>query len=49
MAENIFYAALIPFGLVPYLFLAGLARARMIAGGAVSRAGRPDRRTARGR
>jgi signal transduction histidine kinase len=36
VAENIFYAALIPFGLVPFLFLAGLARARMIVGGAVT-------------
>jgi signal transduction histidine kinase len=36
VAENLFYAALIPFGLVPYLFLAGLARARMLRGGAVS-------------
>jgi signal transduction histidine kinase len=32
-----FYAALIPFGLVPYLFLAGLARAQMLRGGAVGR------------
>jgi signal transduction histidine kinase len=30
-----FYVALIPFGLVPYLFLAGLARAQMLRGGAV--------------
>jgi len=33
--ENGFYVALIPFGLVPYLFLASLARARMVRGGAV--------------
>jgi len=36
VAENLFYAAAIPFGLVPYLFLASLARARMLRGGAVS-------------
>jgi len=35
--ETAFYAALIPFGLVPYLFLAGLARAQMLRGGAVGR------------
>ena len=29
--------AMIPFGLVPYLFLAGLARAQMLRGGAVGR------------
>jgi signal transduction histidine kinase len=33
--DNGFYIALIPFGLVPYLFLASLARARMLRGGAV--------------
>jgi signal transduction histidine kinase len=33
--SNAFYIALIPFGLVPYLFLAGLIRARMLRGGAV--------------
>jgi signal transduction histidine kinase len=32
-----FYVALIPFGLVPYLFLAGLAQAQMLRGGAVGR------------
>jgi signal transduction histidine kinase len=32
---NVYYVALIPFGLVPYLFLASLARARMLRGGAV--------------
>jgi signal transduction histidine kinase len=33
--DNGYYIALIPFGLVPYLFLASLARARMLRGGAV--------------
>jgi signal transduction histidine kinase len=33
--SNAFYIALIPFGLVPYLFLASLIRARMLRGGAV--------------
>ena len=33
--EAAFYVALIPFALVPYLFLASLARARMLRGGAV--------------
>jgi signal transduction histidine kinase len=36
VADNLFYAAAIPFGLVPFLFLASLARARMLRGGAVS-------------
>jgi signal transduction histidine kinase len=35
LGMNAFYVALIPFGLVPYLFLASLARARMLRGGAV--------------
>ncbi len=35
--EDVFYATMIPFGLVPYLFLAGLARAQMLRGGAVGR------------
>ncbi|MGH2952556.1 MAG: histidine kinase [Solirubrobacterales bacterium] len=34
---DLFYATLIPFGLVPYLFLATLARARMLRGGAVGK------------
>jgi signal transduction histidine kinase len=33
--DTIFYATLIPFGLVPYLFLGSLVRARMLRGGAV--------------
>ncbi len=33
--EWLWYAALIPFGLVPYLFLGSLVRARMLRGGAV--------------
>jgi signal transduction histidine kinase len=33
--DSYLYAALVPFGLVPYLFLASLARARMLRGGAV--------------
>ena len=33
--DTVYYATLIPFGLVPYLFLAGLARSRMLLGGAV--------------
>ncbi|MQA73837.1 MAG: histidine kinase [Solirubrobacterales bacterium] len=33
--ESAYYVALIPFALVPYLFLAGLARARMLRAGAV--------------
>jgi signal transduction histidine kinase len=33
--SNAFYIALIPFGLVTYLFLASLIRARMLRGGAV--------------
>jgi signal transduction histidine kinase len=33
--DNGYYIALIPFGLVPYLFLASLVRARMLRGGAV--------------
>jgi signal transduction histidine kinase len=33
--DTIYYATLIPFGLVPYLFLGSLARARMLRGGAV--------------
>jgi signal transduction histidine kinase len=35
VAEIAFIAALIPFGLVPWLFLATLVRSRMIQGGAV--------------
>jgi signal transduction histidine kinase len=35
IGKNAYYVALIPFGLVPYLFLASLARARMLRGGAV--------------
>jgi signal transduction histidine kinase len=37
LIEDVSYATLIPFGLVPYLFLAGLARAQMLRGGAVGR------------
>jgi signal transduction histidine kinase len=33
--DTIYYATLIPFGLVPYLFLASLVQARMLRGGAV--------------
>jgi signal transduction histidine kinase len=33
--DTIFYATLIPFGLVPYMFLGSLVRARMLRGGAV--------------
>jgi signal transduction histidine kinase len=33
--DTIYYATLIPFGLVPYLFLGSLVRARMLRGGAV--------------
>jgi signal transduction histidine kinase len=33
--KTIFYATLIPFGLVPYLFLFSLVQARMLRGGAV--------------
>jgi signal transduction histidine kinase len=33
--DTLFYATLIPFGLVPYLFLFGLVQARMLRGGAV--------------
>jgi signal transduction histidine kinase len=33
--NDAYYATLIPFGLVPYLFLGVLARARMLRGGAV--------------
>jgi signal transduction histidine kinase len=33
--KTIFYATLIPFGLVPYLFLFSLVQARMVRGGAV--------------
>jgi signal transduction histidine kinase len=33
--KTIFYATLIPFGLVPYLFLGSLVQARMFRGGAV--------------
>jgi signal transduction histidine kinase len=32
LKEIVYYSALIPFGLVPYLFLAGLAKGRMIRG-----------------
>jgi signal transduction histidine kinase len=35
LGMNGYYVALIPFGLVPYLFLASLIRARMLRGGAV--------------
>jgi signal transduction histidine kinase len=35
LIEDVFYGTMIPFGLVPYLFLAGLARAQMLRGGAV--------------
>ena len=35
LGMNGYYVALIPFGLVPYLFLASLVRARMLRGGAV--------------
>ncbi len=35
LGKTAYYIALIPFGLVPYLFLASLARARMLRGGAV--------------
>jgi signal transduction histidine kinase len=35
LGKDAYYVALIPFGLVPYLFLASLARARMLRGGAV--------------
>ena len=34
-ADGLYYAALIPFGLVPYLFLGTLFRAQLIRGGAV--------------
>jgi signal transduction histidine kinase len=34
-AEVLYYVTLLPFGLVPYLFLFALARARMLRGGAV--------------
>jgi signal transduction histidine kinase len=33
--QTAYYVALIPFGLVPYLFLGSLVRARMLRGGAV--------------
>jgi signal transduction histidine kinase len=33
--DTLFYATLIPFGLVPYLFLFSLVQARMLRGGAV--------------
>jgi signal transduction histidine kinase len=33
--DAIFYSTLVPFGLVPWIFLAGLARARILAGGKV--------------
>jgi signal transduction histidine kinase len=35
VSQTLFYLALVPFGLVPYLFLASLAQARMLRGGAV--------------
>jgi signal transduction histidine kinase len=35
ITNAVYYATLVPFGLVPYLFLGGLARARMLRGGAV--------------
>jgi signal transduction histidine kinase len=35
LGMNAYYVALIPFGLVPYLFLASLAQAQMLRGGAV--------------
>jgi signal transduction histidine kinase len=34
-SPNLWYVALIPFGLVPYLFLGSLVRAQMLRGGAV--------------
>jgi signal transduction histidine kinase len=34
--QDLYYATLIPFGLVPYLFLGSLVRTRMLRGGAVS-------------
>jgi signal transduction histidine kinase len=37
LIEDVFYGTMIPFGLVPYLFLAGLARSQMLRGGAVGR------------
>jgi signal transduction histidine kinase len=33
--EILWYCTIVPFGLVPFIFLAGLARARMLTGGAV--------------
>jgi signal transduction histidine kinase len=35
VSKDAYYLALIPFGLVPYLFLGSLAQARMLRGGAV--------------
>jgi signal transduction histidine kinase len=35
LEKDLFYAAIIPFGLVPYLYLGSLVRARMLRGGAV--------------
>jgi signal transduction histidine kinase len=34
--DDVYYAMLLPFGLVPYLFLGSLIRGRMLRGGAVS-------------
>jgi signal transduction histidine kinase len=34
-SNSLWYAALVPFGLVPYLFLGSLVRAQMLRGGAV--------------
>ncbi len=36
MKQDLYYATLIPFGLMPYLFLGSLVRTRMLRGGAVS-------------
>jgi signal transduction histidine kinase len=35
LKQDLYYATLIPFGLVPYLFLGSLVRTRMLRGGAV--------------
>jgi signal transduction histidine kinase len=35
VSSTLYYLTLIPFGLVPYIFLASLAQARMLRGGAV--------------
>jgi signal transduction histidine kinase len=36
LKQDLYYATTIPFGLMPYLFLGGLIRGRMLRGGAVS-------------